>query len=320
VRCFYDPEYFLPLPEGHPFPMEKFPDAHALVKDQVDVCAVPRLDRAAIERAHDTAYLDAVSRDDARGQPYGLLRYDRNRLGLPALPRLLERSMLETAGTVAATLAALEDGMAANLAGGTHHAFPGRGLGFCVLNDVVVAVEQLRALGRKPDQILIVDTDAHQGNANHAYFRGDYGVFTYSIHVGKNYPAAKEPGDCDVPLPRWVEGAEYLDLLQSTLPAAFAGTEPDLVFWISGADCHIEDRFGQMRLSDHEMAARDDFVLHLCQEYVAPTVVVYGGGYHRERGMTGALHAQTVLRAAKFAAGIDAELPFPGVAGKHGPT
>ena len=298
MRCFYDPEYYLPLPTGHPFPMEKFADAHALVKDAVEVCPIPRVDRTVIERAHSAAYLDAVSRDDERGAPHGLMRYDRNRLGLPAHPRLLERSMLETAGTVAATLAALEDGIAANLAGGTHHAFPGRGLGFCVLNDVAVAIEHLRALGRQPDQILIVDTDAHQGNANHAYFRDDRSVFTYSIHVGKNYPAAKEPGDCDVPLPRWVEGEVYLDRLAETLPPVFARTEPDLIFWISGADCHAEDRFGQMRLSTGTLAERDRQVLRLCREYAAPTVVVYGGGYHRTPGMTGWLHAQTVLRAA----------------------
>lgn len=297
MRCFYDPDYYLPLPAGHPFPMEKFPDAHALVKDAVEVCPVPRLERTVIERAHEAGYLDAVGRDDARGQPHGLLRYDRNRLGLPAAPSLLPRSMLETAGTVAATLAALEDGMAANLAGGTHHAFPGRGLGFCVLNDVAVAVEHLQALGGKPDQILIVDTDAHQGNANHAYFRDDAGVYTYSIHVGKNYPAAKEAGDADVPLPRWVGGASYLSALERTLPAAFAQTEPDLVFWISGADCHEDDRFGQMCLRDGEMAARDRFVLKLCHEYAAATVVVYGGGYNRAPGVTGWLHAQTILAA-----------------------
>lgn len=277
--------------------MEKFTDAHALVKDVVEVCPVPGLERAVIERAHDAAYLDAVSRDDARGQPHGLLRYDRNRLGLPADPTLLKRSILETAGTVAATLAALDDGMAANLAGGTHHAFPGRGLGFCVLNDVAVAIEHLRAVGRKPDEILIIDTDAHQGNANHAYFRDDPGVFTYSIHVGKNYPAAKEPGDCDVPLPRWVEGTDYLEALHASLPSALAKVEPDLIFWISGADCHIDDRFGQMGLSTEEMIARDHFVLQLCQAYAAPTVVVYGGGYNREPGMTGWLHAQTILAA-----------------------
>jgi acetoin utilization deacetylase AcuC-like enzyme len=279
--------------------MEKFPDAHALVQDAVEVCPVPRLERAVIERAHEPAYLDAVNRDDARGAPHGLVRYDRNRLGLPATPTLLERSILETAGTVAATLAALEVGMAANLAGGTHHAFPGRGLGFCVLNDVAVAIERLRTLGCKPDQTLIIDTDAHQGNANHAYFRGDPAVFTYSLHVGKNYPAAKEPGDCDVALPRWVDGADYLAALKKSLPPVLAETEPDLIFWISGADCHCGDRFGQMQLSSGEMAARDAFVLQLCREYAAPTVVVYGGGYNREPGMTGWLHAQTILAAQR---------------------
>lgn len=279
--------------------MEKFPEAHALVKDEVSVCTVPKIDRAVFERAHRPHYLDAVSFDDERGVPYGLLRYDRNRLGLPANPRLLERSILETAGTVGATLAALENGIAANLAGGTHHAFPDRGLGFCVLNDVAVAIEHLQALGRKPDQILIVDTDAHQGNANHAYFRNDPGVFTYSIHVGKNYPAAKEAGDCDVPLPRYVDGSDYMHALSSTLPGVFAQTEPDLVFWISGADCHIDDRFGQMRLSTQQMAARDRFVLSLCREYAASTVVVYGGGYNRAEHMTGRLHAQTILEAAR---------------------
>jgi len=282
--------------------MEKFPDAYKLVRAEVDVYEPLELQRVDIERAHHRAYLDAVSQDDPRGQPYGLIAYDRNRLGLPATPRLLERSMLETAGTVSATLAALEDGIAANLAGGTHHAFPDRGLGFCVLNDIAVAVEYLRARHRCPDQILIVDTDAHQGNANHAYFREDPSVFTYSIHVGKNYPAAKEPGDCDVPLPRYVKSEVYLEALEQTLPAVFARTEPDLVFWISGADIHADDRFGQMRLSREAICKRDDFVLQLCRKFLAKTVLVYGGGYQPGRGETGRLHAATVQTARRLKA------------------
>ncbi|MEM8952678.1 MAG: histone deacetylase [Verrucomicrobiota bacterium] len=298
VRCFYDPEYFLPLPQGHPFPMEKFPEAHALVQNSVDVSSPTQLQRHVIERVHDTAYLDAVSHDDTRGHPHGLIKYDRNRLGLPANPRLLERSMLETAGTVAATAAALVDGIAANLAGGTHHAFPDQGLGFCVLNDVAIAIENLRASGQEQNQILIVDTDAHQGNANHSYFQMDPGVFTYSIHVGKNYPAHKQPGDCDVPLPRWVESNHYLAALKRSLPPVFDQTEPDLVFWISGADAHIDDRFGQMRLTETTIAERDEFVLDLCAEFASPTVIIYGGGYNRTPGMTGKLHAQSILTAA----------------------
>lgn len=289
--------------------MEKFPDAYELVRDQVEVSAPLLLTRADIGRAHETAYLDAVSYDATEGPPHGLKPYDRNRLGLPAHNRLLERSMLETAGTVSAALTALEDGLAANLAGGTHHAFPGRGLGFCVLNDIAVTIEYLRAHGHSLDQILIVDTDAHQGNANHAYFQNDTSVFTYSIHVGKNYPAHKESGDCDVPLPRYVESGPYLEALARTLPAVFARTEPDLVFWISGADCHLDDRFGQMRLSEEAMRQRDEFVLSLCRDYgCGPsrtgssgggTVLVYGGGYQPTPRRTGYLHAQTVLTAAE---------------------
>ena len=295
MRCFYDPGYFLPLPEGHPFPMEKFPEAHELVRKDVQVDPPVPLGRADLMRVHTPDYLAAVDRDHPAGPPRGLTRYARNRLGLPARPNLLARSSLETAGTVAAAQAALEDGVAANLAGGTHHAFPDRGLGYCVLNDVAVAVECLRAEGRALDVILILDTDAHQGNANHAYFAADACVFTYSIHVGRNYPAQKEPGDCDVPLDRFVEGATYLEALRATLPPVLDQTEPDLIFWISGADCHKDDRFGQMRLETEDMAVRDEFVLEHCRASAAPVVLLYGGGYNRLPGMTGWLHAQSVL-------------------------
>ncbi len=282
--------------------MEKFPEAHALLNDVVQVESPLTLNLADLERAHSRAYLEAVNFDLNGDERPGLTRYDRNRLGLPAHPRLLERSMLETAGTVSATLAAMEDGIAANLAGGTHHAFPDRGLGFCVLNDIAVTIEYLRAANYPLDQILIVDTDAHQGNANNAYFSNDPHVFTYSIHVGKNYPAKKERGDCDIPLDRYVTGSDYLATLRATLPPVFAQTEPDLIFWISGADCHSDDRFGQMSLSSLEMAARDRFVLELCRDFAAPTVVVYGGGYNRTAGVTGALHAQSVRIAADYQA------------------
>lgn len=313
MRCFYHPDYFLPLPAGHPFPMEKFPEAHALVRDYVEVSAPIPITRIDLERAHKPAYLDAVNFTRNNEAERGLSPYARNRLGLPASPDLLKRSSLETAGTISATLAALEDGIAANLAGGTHHAFPDKGLGFCVLNDIAVTVEYLKAKKRLPNQILIVDTDAHQGNANHAYFAEVPAVFTYSIHVGKNYPAKKEAGDLDVPLERYISGARYLQALKQSLESVFARVEPDLVFWISGADTHIDDRFGQMRLSSEDMATRDEIVLALCHQYLASTVVVYGGGYNRTPGMTGWLHAQTILRASNYAAqknGVAEATPF----------
>jgi len=297
MRCFYHEDYYLPLPEGHPFPMEKFPEARTLLGDGFRVEAPARLSREDLERVHCPSYLDAVSSDSGDGGGVGLARYDRNRLGLPANPRLLERSALEAAGTVAAAFAALDDGIAANLAGGTHHAFPDRGLGYCVLNDVAVAVAVLRARGRRP-RTLIVDTDAHQGNGTHAIFRGDAEATTYSIHVGRNYPSAKEPGDRDAPLERYVRDADYLEALRASLPPAFEAVEPDLVFWVSGADPHRDDRFGQMALSAEGMARRDRAVLGLCRDYAAPTVVLYGGGYNRGAGMTARLHAQSVRLAA----------------------
>lgn len=301
LPAYYHPDYFLPLPEGHPFPMEKFPEAYRWVRSRVAIRPPIPLTRTDIERVHRADYLDAVNLDTADSiSGIGLKRYDRNRLGLPADSRLLERSMLETAGTVSATLAALESGAAANLAGGTHHAFPDRGLGFCVLNDVAVAIEYLRAHRQLPGQILIVDTDAHQGNANHAFYRDEPSVFTFSIHVGKNYPAAKEPGDCDVELPRFVSGADYLAALRETLPGVFEKTEPDLVFWITGADPHVDDRFGQMCLSDAHFVERDQLVLSLCRRYAVSLVCLYGGGYNRMSGKTARLHADSVLRVADF--------------------
>jgi acetoin utilization deacetylase AcuC-like enzyme len=282
--------------------MEKFPQAHALVAHAVQVSSPPLLPRPALERVHQSSYLNRVNEDDSEGLQ-GLSNSERTRLGLPAHPRLLERSALETAGTLGAAWAALEDGVGANLAGGTHHAFPDRGQGYCVLNDVAITVAQLIADGCNFSSILIVDTDAHQGNANHAWFRDDARVFTFSIHVGRNFPAQKEPGDCDVALPRLVDGRTYLTTLRAQLSPVFARLEPDLVFWISGADSHLDDRFGQMQLSEEDMAARDRMVLELCREYAAPTVIVYGGGYNRVPGMTAKLHAQSILLANRILGG-----------------
>ena len=277
--------------------MEKFPQAYEVLKSKVTIAHPMELMLGDLERVHTPTYLESVSFDLEQQIP-GLPTYDRNRLGLPAHPQLLERSKLETAGTVSATLCALDQGMSANLAGGTHHAFPDRGLGFCVLNDVAVAIEYLRANNKMPDQILIIDTDAHQGNANHAFYRNDPQVFTYSIHVGKNYPAAKEAGDKDVPLERYVSGETYLRMLKETLADVLRSTEPDLIFWISGADPHKDDRFGQMGLSDQDMAERDTWVLDQCRFYEAPVVALYGGGYNKTPGKTGQLHAETILRCA----------------------
>ncbi len=243
-------------------------------------------------RVHTNDYLEQIRTGSL--DPRAALK-----LGLPACEALLTRSRLEVAGTLAATYAALTDGLACNLAGGTHHAFPDHGQGYCVLNDVAIAIRDLHVT-RPELRVFVLDTDAHQGNGTHAIFAADRRVFTYSIHVGKNYPAVKTPGSLDVELPRYVEGADYLEQLEATLAPAFFDFAPDLVFWIAGADPHEHDRFGQMKLTDADLAARDEHILRLVTRTRTPTAILYGGGYNRDREHTARIHAATVLRAATF--------------------
>jgi len=297
VRCFYHPGYFFPLPDGHPFPMDKFWRAEEMIRAAaplgVEILPVEPCPEDFLRSVHSVEYLEKI-------RTGALDTIESLKLGLPCGEELLTRSRLEVAGTIAAMHAALADGLACNLAGGTHHAFPGRGEGYCVLNDVAIAIRHLQST-QPYRRIVIIDTDAHQGNANHAIFASDRRVFTYSIHVGKNYPSEKVPGSLDVPLPRYVAGADYLEQLEATLAPALEEFDPSLAFWITGADPHVNDRFGQMRLDDADFARRDDHVLDLIKKRRLPTVLLYGGGYNREREHTARLHADSVLRAASAA-------------------
>ncbi len=276
--------------------MDKFWRAEAMIR----AAALPSLSIHGIKPAtfdqlrlvHTDAYLEQI-RTGALDHVAAI------KLGLPASEALLTRSRLEVAGTLAATEAALADGLACNLAGGTHHAFPDQGQGYCVLNDVAIAIRE-EQLTKPSLRVFVVDTDAHQGNGTHGIFAGDPRVFTYSIHVGKNYPSVKTAGSMDVELPRYVCGDAYLEALESSLTKALHAFAPDLVFWIAGADPHEDDRFGQMKLNDAHFAARDEHVLSLVTQAGIPTVVLYGGGYNRDREHTACLHAATVLRAAAY--------------------
>ncbi len=300
MRCFYSPGYYLPLPEGHPFPMVKFPLALEMLLEggivaASDVEEVAPVAREHLERVHTAEYLDRL----ARGE---LTSKEATVLGLPPSPELFVRCAREVEGTRRAVRAALETGAAANLAGGTHHAFADRGEGFCVLNDVAVAVRDLQT--DRPDlRVMVVDTDAHQGNGTHALLGADPRVFTYSIHVAANYPSRKVPGSLDVGLERFVSGATFLDALRQSLPPAVASFRPDLAIWISGADPHQNDRFGQMQLTLKEMSERDAFVLGLFIPHGIPVAVLYGGGYNRELANTARLHRNSVEAAARMAAG-----------------
>lgn len=304
MRCFYHPDYYFPVPEEHPFPMDKYWRTEALVRAECSYAKIELIEPAPMEqvlRVHTAEYIESIR---AGTLPHAAVV----KLGLPPCERLLTRGRLGSAGTIAAMNAALADGLACNLAGGTHHAFPDRGLGYCVLNDVAIAIRELhtRAPGAK---VFVIDTDAHQGNGTNGIFADDDRVFTYSIHVGRNYPAEKTPGSLDVELPRYVGGAEYLECLAATLAPAFDSFAPDFAFWISGADSHENDRFGQMKLTDVDMAARDQHVLELVTSRRVPCAVLLGGGYNRDRLHTARLHANSILRTAEFFTSLPSRFP-----------
>jgi acetoin utilization deacetylase AcuC-like enzyme len=294
MLVYSSPAYVAQLPQGHVFPMSKFSEsAQAIhsrgIADVVDPGTIRDVD---LLRVHTHHYVQSIRTGD-----YNELT--KLRLGLPWHPTISARSHAATAGTLAAARTALVRGISANLAGGTHHAFPDRGEGYCVFNDVAVAIRALQH-DEPMLQALVVDLDAHQGNATHAIFRDDPRVFCYSMHGGRNYPSRKEPGDMDVELDRYISGDVYLDRLYSTLPEVVARVEPDIAFYIAGVDVHENDRFGQMMLSTQQMRMRDEFAIKTLRAAAAPTVVVYGGGYNKTPGMTAALHVQTIEVASGF--------------------
>jgi len=273
--------------------MEKFPEAYELLRtgghlapDEVEI--IHPCSREALLRVHDSAYLDRLEQGALTGAEI-------NRLGLPPSPELFRRSATEVEATVRACHGALRHGAAAALAGGTHHAFPNRGEGFCALNDVAVAVRDLQI--RRPGvRVAVIDTDAHQGNGTHAILGRDPTVFTHSIHVGRNYPSRKVSGDLDVPLERYASGASYLAALRDSLRELDDRfPQPDLAIWISGADPHRNDRYGQMLLSVRDLNARDDLVLRFLRERRIPTALLYGGGYNRQPTYTARIHRNSVL-------------------------
>lgn len=293
MKCFSNPGYFVPLPFGHPFPVEKYPELHALLKlkavDGIELELARPVSIEAVSAAHTEPYLRAI-------EEQSLSKYARNRLGLPIHPRWLERSYLDVGGTLQAARVALSEESAAwNLGGGTHHAMPDEGLGFCVLNDVGIAAKALlREYGDL--RILVLDTDAHQGNGTHRMLREVQGTYTFSIHVGANYPAQKEAGDLDVPLERYVSGKDYLEALRGGLYGVKNQFHPDLVFWVSGVDVLEADKFGQMRLSEAELEQRDLLVLEAVKDWGACLVGTLGGGYPEKRERLAALHLGSVLR------------------------
>ena len=291
-------KYTFPLPNGHRFPIAKYALLRQRVIDQEIVPAEHVHDPSSARRedlllVHTPDYVDRFTTG-------ALTRDEERRLGFPWSAALVERSYRAAGGTLEAAVCALDDGIAMNLAGGTHHAFPSHGEGFCVFNDVAVAVRALQRDGRI-SRAAIVDLDVHQGNGTNEVFAGDDRVFTFSMHGRKNYPFHKVPGSLDVELDDHTGDDEYLELLADALPRVLHQARPDLVVYLAGADPYVGDRLGRLALTLGGLARRDTFVLNQCREVGLPVVVTIAGGYAEPITDTVAIHATTARIAASFA-------------------
>ncbi len=294
MRVCHTPRYYADIGEGHVFPIRKF----ELVRDRL--LAEGTLAPSEIVEPREAAVADVllVHTEDyvTRLRAGALTPREVRRLGLPWSKALVRRSFLATAGTIGAARAALEEGVGANLAGGTHHAFPDHGEGFCVLNDMAVAARALRRDGLAR-RFAVVDLDVHQGNGTAHIFAEDPAVFTFSMHGAKNYPLFKLRSSLDVELPDGTGDDEYLDSLAHHLPRVFAHG-PDLVFYLGGADPFAGDKLGRLSLSVAGLRARDEMVLRACRERGVPVATVMSGGYAADINDTVEIHCNTI-RAAK---------------------
>jgi acetoin utilization deacetylase AcuC-like enzyme len=290
--------YVFPLPEGHRFPVAKY----ALLREAVIAEEIVPAERVHDpDRAGEEALALVHTRDYLRRFREGaLVAAELRLLGFPWSEARVERSYRAVGGTIAAARHALATGVAMNLAGGTHHAFPDHGEGFCVFNDVAVAIRLLRDEGRLR-RAAVIDLDVHQGNGTHAIFAGDPDVFTFSMHGGRNYPFHKVAGTLDVELADGTGDEEYLALLAEALPRVLTAAAPDLVVYIAGADPHERDRLGRLALTFDGLARRDAMVLDACREVGIPVAVTIGGGYGRRIEDTVHAHLRTVRVAARHA-------------------
>jgi acetoin utilization deacetylase AcuC-like enzyme len=290
MQVFYTPRYYAEIGAGHIFPIRKF----ELVRDRLlsegtlapsEIVEPSPASREDVLLVHTEDYVNRL----CNGQ---LTTKEVRRLGLPWSESLVRRSFYAVGGTLAASHAALADGYGSNLAGGTHHSFADHGEGFCVLNDVAIAIRALRDrnLIRRA---AIVDCDVHQGNGTATILAGDDETFTFSMHGANNYPLFKAQSSLDVELPDGTRDDEYLETLARHLPAVFAH-DPEIVFYLAGADPFAKDKLGRLALSIDGLRKRDVFVLRECYEREVPIVTVMSGGYGKDLDDTIEIHCNTI--------------------------
>lgn len=301
MQAFHSDAHLLDLPEGHRFPQAKYrllrerlQAAPGLIRLQPAVAAAP----GELALVHTPDYVEAVRQG-------GLTPAQQREIGFPWSRSMAERSLHSVGATILAARAALAEGVAANLAGGTHHAYADKGSGFCVFNDVAVAARLMQAEAAAAQRhrlpVLVIDLDVHQGNGTAAIFRDDDSVFTFSMHGEKNFPFRKEPGDLDVNLPDGCTDDPYLAALDRALEqvwARLAAEPPGLAFYLAGADPHEGDRLGRLKLSTDGLRERDRRVLQALRDRRIPVALAMAGGYGHDLNTTLQVQVNTLSEAA----------------------
>lgn len=288
MRAFAHDVFTYPLPEGHRFPLGKY----RLVREGAETLPGVEVESAMAATWGEVGYVHTAGWIE-KVREGRLDRREELGLGLPWSPELVERSLRATGATIQAARAALEDGVAANLGGGTHHAFANVGRGFCVLNDVVVALRTLRREGRVR-RVLVVDLDVHQGDGTHALLAADADAFTLSLNGFRNYPFRRVPGDLEHDFPDGTGDDAYLSVLEQLLPQALRRGRPDLAFVLAGADPYEGDRLGRLGLTLDGLAARDGLTRDTLRAAGVPTCVTLAGGYAEDMRDTVAINLRTV--------------------------
>jgi acetoin utilization deacetylase AcuC-like enzyme len=297
MKIFYTDTFPIPLPEKHSFPKDKYFLLRKRILEELGDQPVelrvpePASDEA-ILRAHDPNYIRRLLNGELSDKEI-------RRVGLPWSPEIVQRTRYSVGGTIAACRAALEEGVAINLGGGTHHAFRDHGQGYCWLNDTAIAARAMQAEGLVR-QVLIIDCDVHQGNGTAAILKDDATIFTFSIHGKNNFPYQKEKSDLDVELADGTDDAAYLAALDKGIIRSLENFSADLVIYLAGADPYQEDRFGRLALTKKGLAQRDRLVLRHCFEAGLPAAVTMAGGYARNLKDIVDINFQTIVAALEF--------------------
>jgi acetoin utilization deacetylase AcuC-like enzyme len=299
VKVFYTDHFVFPLPPNHRFPIQKY----ALLRQRVveagmfspeQLCVPLAATDEEITRVHDVEYLRRLKDGE-------LTAKEIRRMGFPWSPELLERSRRSVGGTIEACRAALADGRAVNLAGGTHHAFPDHGEGYCVFNDIAVAARAMQ-VERRAERVAILDCDVHQGNGTAAIFADDPSVFTFSIHGARNFPFRKQKSDLDIELDDGADDRVYLEALEKGVRRALEMSRANLAIYLAGADPYLGDHLGRLALTKEGLAERDRRIFDKCRAAGIPVAVTMSGGYARQVQDTVDIHFRTVQIAKEMSA------------------